>query len=82
MLFSLGESSPDSFFRISGKTLLFDNKLMKIISKKISTGTTSMPVIYSEKGAPGPLTVGNIGLGRWLENVQNDRYSIFVIVSD
>lgn len=61
----------NSFFRILRKWLMIDNILMQIVSQKITTPCSSMPIIDCKKS--------------WLYsifiNIQNYTYPILIIIS-
>ena len=52
---------------------------MQVVSEEISASRSAVPVIDAEEGTLGPFFVRPV---RWLENVQDDRDSIFVVASD
>jgi len=71
---------PQSVFGIRGKGVIANNKLVKIVSQKISTHVSSVSVIDSKEGAFGPgREVCFVG---WTSHVQNDRHSIFIVISN
>jgi hypothetical protein len=56
-----------------------DNHLMKLISQKVSTLGTSMSIIDGKEGASWPEVYL---LELWLNDIQNDRNSVFVVISN
>jgi len=54
-------------------------KLMKIVSQKICTVHTTMSIVHSEKRAFRPLLISS---GSWLHDIQDNWYSIFIVISD
>jgi uncharacterized membrane protein YhaH (DUF805 family) len=56
-----------------------NNKLVKIVTEEVGTGVTSMTVENAEEGTFWPVIAF---LVRRFHNVQNDGYSILIVVSD
>ena len=52
---------------------------MQVISQVFSTGMTSVAIIDAEEGAFRPVLVLPIV---WLDNIQNDGHSIFIVSSN
>jgi hypothetical protein len=57
---------------------MLNYQLMQLVPEVVGTGGTPVAVIDPEKGAAGP--VGGLFEFR-LDNVQNDRYSILIVIS-
>ena len=53
---------------------------MEIVSQKVSTGVSSVPIKHSEEAALRP--VGHVFFGGWLHDVEDYAHSVFIIVSD
>lgn len=78
-IFSYSAAFLKSFHRIWREARLFGNNLMQIIFQKISTITSSMTIINCKERAFRPIS--NIwSLNRSIY-IQNNRYSIFIIIS-
>ena len=78
-LFCFSNSVFNSNFRILWEIFIPDNKLMKLISKIISTSSSTMAIIDREEGAPWPF----FDLFKlWFNDIQNDWNSIFIVISD
>lgn len=81
MLFTLSEALCYSLFRILWKMIVLNYKVMQIISKKISTYGSTMPIKYSKKADLRPLFI-NMNFVLRLHDIQNYAYSVFIIISD
>jgi hypothetical protein len=57
---------------------MLDYQLMQLVPEVVSTGGTPVAVVDPEEGAPGP--VGGL-LEFRLNDIQNDRYSILIVIS-
>ena len=77
-LFSLSKSVSQSIFWIWGKCIISDNKLMQIVSQKISTHISPVTIIHCEERAFRPW--GEMRFVRRTSHVQNDGDSILVVV--
>ena len=75
----LGNAIFNCLLRILGEVVVSHDQLMQLISEEIGTSCASMAVINSEEGASWP--VFNL-LELRLDNIQNNRDSIFVIIPD
>lgn len=75
------ESLFDSLDWILWELFILNHKVMQVISKVVRTSRASMPVKYSKEADLWPLDV-YICLVLWLKDVENDRDSILIIVSD
>jgi hypothetical protein len=62
-----------------GETVLLDDELVQVVSEKVGTATAPVAVVDPEEGAFGPLLVL---AGGWFQDVQDDRYSVLVVVPD
>jgi hypothetical protein len=58
---------------------MLDYQLMQLVPEVVSTGGTPVAVIDPEEGAAGP--VGGL-LEFRLDDIQNDRYSILIVISN
>ena len=76
--FSFSKPSFHGKFRILWKILIFDNKLVQLISKIICTLRTPMSIIHTKERTPRPVCCL---FKLWLDDIQNNRYTIFIIVS-
>ena len=63
------------------EVFVLDDKIVEIISKIVSTGSSSMPIEDSKKADLRPLNV-EVLLALGLQNVENNGHSVFVVVSD
>lgn len=79
-LFTISASSPDGLSRIFWETILFHYELMQIIFKEISACVTSMSIVNCKERAFGPVLHFLFTL--WSNYVENDWYSIFIVISD
>ena len=77
-LFWLSYSVFYSYFRILGEVVVSNNELMKLVSKVVSTGCSTMAIIHSEEWASRPL-VHLFEL--WLDDVEDDADSVLIIIS-
>lgn len=78
----LFESIEQCLLRIWRETLLISYNIVKIISQELSTSMASVAIKYRKKG--GLLNAGSkrfIWFGSRLLEVENNRYSILIIVS-
>ena len=53
---------------------------MEVVSEEISADVPTMTIVDAEEGAFGPLSTAEL-LRFGLHDVQDDRYSIFIIVT-
>ena len=58
---------------------MFNYQLMQLVPEVVSAGGPSVAVIDPKEGAAGP--VGGFFEFR-LDNVQDDRYSVFIVISN
>jgi hypothetical protein len=79
VVFSVPKPVNDRLSWIVRKLWISDYELMQVISKEIGTRVTTMPIKNSEECAFRPVVTF---LTWWLHYVENNRYSIFVVVSD
>ena len=80
IIFSFLEPIENSLPRVFGELTVFYDKLMEIVSKKVGAGVAAVTVEHSEEGALWP--VFDVFLLRWLHDVQDNAYSVFVVVTD
>ncbi len=58
---------------------MLDYQLVELVAQVVCTGRTPVAVVDSEEGAAGP----ELGLFKFrLDYVQNDRYTVLVVVPD
>lgn len=69
----------DSLLRVLWKVVIPHDQLMKLVSKIVSTCGSSVTIIHCEKGASWPF-VDLLEL--WFDDVQDDAYSVLVVVTD
>jgi hypothetical protein len=65
--------------RIVGELGISNDKLVKVVTEEVGTRVTSMTVENAEEGTFWPVIAF---LARRFHNVQNDGYSILIVVSD
>ena len=58
---------------------MLNNELVQLIPKKVCACRPTMPIIDSKEGATRP--VWSV-LELWLNDIQDDGYTVLVIVSD
>lgn len=80
VVFSLLVAIENSLSGIFGKLLVLDDELMQVVSQEVGTGVATVTVKDAEEGALWPML--NVLLLRWLHDVQDDAYSVFVVVTD
>jgi len=64
-----------------GKQFVLDNIIVQVVAKIVCAGRSSMAVKYPEEAYLGPLNI-KLGLWFWLENIENNTDTIFVVFSD
>ena len=60
--------------------VVFNYKLMKVVSEEVCTYGPSMTVIDAEEGAFGPLSAFKV-FGFRLHNIQDNGHSVLVVIS-
>ena len=76
-LLRLGKPSFEGLFWICREVWVSDYKLVKLIPQVVGARSSTMPIVDREEGAPWPV-VNLLEFG--LDDVENDRDSIFVVV--
>lgn len=78
---TLSEALLDSFNWILGELLVLNNKVVQVVSQIIGTRGTTVSIEDSEETNLRPVDV-KIGLVFGLQNVQDDRDAVFIVISD
>lgn len=80
-LLGLSETILNRLYRLFREVLVLDNKLMEVVSEEVSTDVAAMTIIDAEEGALRPFCPREL-LRLRFHNVQDDRYSIFIVVTN
>ncbi len=78
-LLTISTSFSNCFSWVIRETILLDDKLVKIIFKKVSTIVSAMSIINSKERTFWPIF--KLFFALWSNNVKDDWYSIFVVSS-
>lgn len=70
----------DGLSWVLGELLVFYYKLVEVVSQEVSACISTMPIKNPKEAAFRP--VGNILLCWWLHNIQYNRHSVFIVISD
>lgn len=79
--FAFSEALLDSLDRILWELLILNDEVVEVISQIVGTSGTTMSVEYSKEADLWPVDV-KVGLVLGLQNVEDDRDAVFVVVSD
>ena len=63
------------------EVFVLHDEIVQVVSQVIGTGGASMAVENAEKADLGPLDV-EVLLALWLEDVEDDGDTVFIVVSD
>lgn len=80
-LLALLEACDDGFLRKVWEVLVLDHKIVKVVTQVISASRTSVTVKNAEETDLGPFNI-QICFTLWLENIQNNRDSVFIVLTD
>ena len=75
------ETSDDGLLRELGEIVILHDEVVKIIAKVVSTGSPTVPIKDTEEADLRPLNL-QVLLALRLQDVQDDRNSVLIIVSD
>lgn len=78
---TLFETADDSFVRELREVLILNDKVMKIVPQVVCTGSPTVAVENAEETDLRPFHI-HVLLALGLEDVQDDRDTIFVVISD
>ena len=75
------ESTNYGFLGEFGEIFVLNNEVVQVVAQVVGTGRTAVAIKDTEEADLGPLDV-KVLLALWLENVQNDRDSVLIVVSN
>ena len=75
------ETSDDGLLRELRVIVILHDEVVKIVAKVVSTGSPTVPIEDAEEADLGPLNL-QVLLALWLQDVQDDRDSVLIVVSD
>jgi len=78
---ALSETFSDCLHGVLRKLLILNDEIVQIVSKIVSAGGAAVAVEYSEEANLRPLDI-EVLLVLWLQDIQNDRHAVLVVVSD
>lgn len=73
------EATNDGFFGIAGEAVLLDDEVVQLVPEEFRASVSSVPIVHTKETALGPLLILPVS---WLRDIQNDRHSVLVVVSD
>lgn len=82
MIFAFSETLYNRFFSITWEIRILYHIVMQIISKIVSTGRTTMTVKDSKETNLRPFLIDCEYFTLGLDYIQNDTYSVFIVISD
>ena len=75
------ETSDDGLLRELGEVVILHDEVVKIVAKVVSTGSPTVPIEDAEEADLRPLNL-QVLLALWLQDVQDDRDSVLIVVPD
>ena len=78
-LLRLFEAANDCFFWVHRKTVLLDDEMVQLITKKLCARVSSMSVIHTKERAFRPVLLFSMC---WLSDINYNWYSILIVIPD